>query len=79
MKLKNKKVKVLCSNCKTGEESYLVDPSSFACPYFSCIRDFKCDYYVPINDTEEAEVGNKEGFFKKLISRFKRNEKTSQI
>lgn len=73
MKSKIKKVKILCSNCKTGEESYAIDPESFACPYICCRSEYECAYYVPINEIQEVKEAKDEGFFKKLISKFKKS------
>ncbi len=47
MKTKKRKRKILCPDCKTGEESYIIDPNSPVCPYFSCYNGFRCTYYVP--------------------------------
>ena len=66
MKSKSKKEKILCSNCKTGEVSYALDPNSFACPYFCCRSEFECSYYVPI------KVQNKERILQKFLDRIKR-------
>ena len=66
MKTKHRKRKILCPNCKTGQESYIIDPATSACPYFSCYNGFHCAYYVPINNEEDKKV------FQKLSNRIKR-------
>lgn len=45
--------KILCSDCKTGQESLETDPTSATCPYISCYESGKCSYYEPV-----AEKGN---------------------
>ena len=39
--------KLLCPNCKTGKESYLLDRLSESCPYIECMQDGKCKFYIP--------------------------------
>ena len=53
MNEKNKNGKVPCPNCKTGKESYIIDPGSFTCPYLCCLIENECAYYVPINEEED--------------------------
>lgn len=66
MKTKYKKRKILCPNCKTGQESYIIDPHSSECPYFTCYNGFRCVYYTPINNKK------KNGFFLKLTNIIKK-------
>ncbi len=47
MKVKMKKRRILCPDCKTGEESFRLDPSSPVCPYYECYNGIRCNYYVP--------------------------------
>lgn len=61
MKTKKRKRKILCPNCKTGEESYIIDPSSPVCPYFSCYNGFWCGYYVSRKEKDKRSI-----FLKKL-------------
>ena len=56
MKTKYKKRKILCPNCKTGQESYSVDPHSCACPYITCYNGFRCAYYKPLNNENKKEI-----------------------
>ena len=70
MKIKHKKRKILCPSCKTGRDSYIIDPASPACPYVSCYNGFRCAYYVPVNDAEEKD------FFQKIINKTKNILKT---
>lgn len=66
MKVKMKKRKILCSNCKTGQESCIIDPGSPACPYVSCYDGFKCAYYVPVKNEKGKEI------FRKLLNKIKK-------
>jgi len=47
--------KRLCTNCKTGKESYELDKHSEACPYIGCYKFKKnrCNYYKPL-ETEKS-------------------------
>lgn len=56
MKVKIKKRKILCPDCKTGQESYKVDPNSEVCPYFSCYNGVRCSYYVPIEGKDNVFI-----------------------
>lgn len=47
-----KKRKILCSDCKTGQESIAIDPNSVICPYISCYQGDRCSCYVPIGEKE---------------------------
>lgn len=49
-----RKMRVLCPNCKTGRDSYLIDETSPICPYLGCYNGRRCAYYVPI----EKEAAN---------------------
>ena len=62
MKIKKRKSKILCPDCKTGEENYIIDPGSPACPYISCYNGESCAYYIPV----EGEY-KKDSFLKKLF------------
>ena len=42
------KEKQICSNCKTGKESYELDTHSENCPYMMCWSNGRCDYYKPL-------------------------------
>lgn len=50
MKFKKLKKRILCPDCKTGQESLVIDPSSVTCPYISCYDGVRCSYYVPIKE-----------------------------
>lgn len=39
----------ICSNCKVGEKSYMLDKSSDACPHIGCLKNGKCPRYMPID------------------------------
>ena len=66
MKVKKKKRKILCPNCKTGAESCALDPASPVCPYFSCYNGIRCNYYVPVDGE------GKKGIFSKIKRIFKK-------
>ena len=49
MKLfKRKKYLMLCSDCKTGRDSYVIDKNSDSCPYYACYTGTFCAYYEPL-------------------------------
>lgn len=50
--------KQLCPKCKTGAESYKLDPKSEVCPYLRYHNGKSCPFFSPI---EEGEVNNDEG------------------
>ena len=37
--------KNICSRCKTGEDSYLLDKNSPFCPYIAFYKDNKCSKF----------------------------------
>lgn len=43
-----KEKKVICSNCKTGKENYLLDDKSWTCPFVVHCDGEKCLYYKPL-------------------------------
>ncbi len=66
MKVKMRKRKILCPDCKTGEESCKVDPNSPICPYFECYNGIRCNYYVPMEKKGINKILFKiKGLFKK--------------
>ena len=38
----------LCPKCKTGRDSYLLDPKSPVCPYLLCHMGISCARFVPL-------------------------------
>lgn len=40
----------LCPNCKTGAESYRLDPKSAECPYLVYHTGRECKMYVPLDE-----------------------------
>lgn len=50
--------KQLCPKCKTGAESYKLDPKSEVCPYLQYHNGKSCQFFSPI---EESEVNDDEG------------------
>ena len=53
MENKNKPKKLLCPDCKTGMESYIIDENSPVCPYLDCYDGYNCGYYVPMEDSAD--------------------------
>lgn len=50
------KKKQLCSKCKIGQESYELDRHSAVCPYISCWRKGKCQFYEPIEKPLKGSI-----------------------
>lgn len=46
--------KQLCSQCKTGAESYRLDPKSPICPYLSSHNGERCPFFVTIKESEAS-------------------------
>ena len=59
MKFKKKPKRILCPECKTGQESYLIDKSSPTCPYLSCYNGYKCAYFVPLDNSKKKSIFQK--------------------
>ena len=52
--------KNLCTNCKTGKNSYLLDQNEPMCPYINCLKGKKCPFYLPLpKEKKEKKVNNK--------------------
>ena len=45
--------KHICSGCKTGKDTYEIDPKSETCPYIECLKNGECSFYVPLEKTSE--------------------------
>ena len=43
----------ICSKCRTGKNTYDMDPKSENCPYIECIKNGECSFYVPLEKTSE--------------------------
>ncbi len=65
MKTKLKKRKILCPDCKTGRDSYLLDETSPVCPYLGCYNGRRCTYYVPLKSTQKNIFSRIVNWFKK--------------
>ncbi len=48
----------LCPKCKTGADSYKLDPKSVMCPYIHFHNGKSCPFFAPI---EKSEVKDDEG------------------
>ena len=48
--------KQICSNCKTGKESYELDNYSETCPYIGCWENGKCHFYVPLDNPSKNKI-----------------------
>lgn len=46
--------KQICPSCKTGKESYLLDPYADVCPYIDYLRKGKCPFYKPLSKKERT-------------------------
>lgn len=44
----------LCPKCKTGAESYRLDPKSPMCPYLQYHNVERCPFFVPIKESEAS-------------------------
>lgn len=44
--------KQLCPKCKTGAESYRLDPRSTVCPYLQCNTGKACSFFSPVYENE---------------------------
>lgn len=42
----------LCPNCKTGAESYKLDPKSPVCPYMGFHNGETCSFFKPLKESE---------------------------
>lgn len=51
--------KQLCPKCAVGQRSYELDKHSDICPYIGCLKDGKCQFYVPLDNSSKI------GLFKK--------------
>lgn len=47
--------KQLCPKCKTGAESYRLDPKSELCPYLVYHTSKECKMYAPLDNENEGE------------------------
>ena len=48
--------KHICSDCKTGKDTYNIDPKSEICPYIECLKNGKCSFYVPLEEPSKANA-----------------------
>ena len=45
----------LCPMCETGRKDYLLDSSSTFCSHISCLKDGKCNCFVPLKNNKNNE------------------------
>ena len=45
----------LCPMCETGRKDYLLDSSSTFCSHISCLKDGKCNCFVPLKSNKNKE------------------------
>ncbi len=57
--------KQICPKCRTGKESYELDPKSDACPNISCWKNGKCPFYIPLEKPPKSSIFKR---YKKTIS-----------
>ncbi len=48
--MNTKNLKQLCSVCKMGQDTYLLDSRNPFCPYLHCHNGETCSAYVPLNN-----------------------------
>lgn len=48
----NKGTKQLCPECKTGQDTYLLDERSPFCPYLACHSGMTCFVFKPLFHAE---------------------------
>lgn len=53
--MKNEDKKYLCPNCKTGQETYLLDSRSSFCPYIRFHNGNECSRFRPIRKESEGK------------------------
>ena len=51
--------KQVCSECKTGRDSYLLDEHSDSCPYIGCWKDGICQFYLPLEKYRNGQIQEK--------------------
>lgn len=51
-KMKNK----LCSNCKTGRDTYRLDPKSVMCPFIGSNNGKSCVFFKPMKEESEGNT-----------------------
>ena len=51
--------KQICTGCKTGKDSYELDKHSGICPYIGCWENYKCQFYVPLENTPKHSIFNR--------------------
>ena len=67
--------KELCSRCKTGRDSLLLDPRSDTCPYLGTHSGKKCGMYVKLKKPK------KDKFFRRILRKIfiKQNKQVDNI
>ena len=45
----------LCPMCETGRKGYWLDSSSTFCSHISCLKDGKCNCFVPLKNNKNNE------------------------
>ena len=50
--MKNK----LCSNCKTGRDTYRLDPKSVMCPFIGSNNGKSCVFFKPMKEESEGNT-----------------------
>jgi len=59
--------KNICSSCKTGKESFLLDPLSLECPYIARCKNGKCTKYVKLENEKNSFWIRVRAFFIKAV------------
>lgn len=58
--------KQICSECKTGQYYYELDPDSCICPNINSLKNGRCEYFDPIGKkAEQSSKGRIKAILKK--------------
>lgn len=57
----------ICENCKTGANSYKLDPTTQVCPYMEYHYNNKCRFYEPIEIEQEGVLKKINKFIKFIV------------
>ena len=58
--------KQICSKCKTGKYNYELDPKSNMCPNIHCLKNGKCQFYVPLEKNLKICIFKKNKIWKNI-------------
>ena len=55
------KRKAICSRCKTGKNTLLLDPREPECPYLARCGNGSCPFYRRLENTKETQATKQNG------------------